>query len=185
MSIRSRDAIYNDSGFATAARKRTSSRPYNFTRRVLGYSGYSYFYIDGLFASLADKNSNSFYAPLQYAFWKYDPHGIHPHQNARVKRTLWIDIRLKLFTNTVSSFRHVRIFRHVSSVTDKQPRRLEPKSLAYLPLTDSFIALAQPLPSSMMNEVNSRQFLLSTRASNKQRQRKHKQGVRLWRRVSN
>ena len=42
--------------------------PYNFTRRVLGYSGYSYFYTKWLSASLSDKNSNSFYAALQYTF---------------------------------------------------------------------------------------------------------------------
>ena len=65
----------------------------------------------------------------------------------------------ELYTSTVSSFRHVRIFRHSIFVTDKQPHRLEPKSLAYLSLTDSFIALAQPLPSSTMNEMKSMQLV--------------------------
>ena len=108
-----------------------------------------------------DKNSKSFYAALQYTSWKYNPHGIHARRDAKSEADTSGSTceNRELYTSTVSSFRHVRIFRHSIFVTDKQPHRLEPKSLAYLSLTDSFIALAQPLPSSTMNKMKSMQLV--------------------------
>src|SRR5439155_25649170 len=73
----------------------------------------------------------------------------------------------------VSSFRHVRIFRHSFSSPRNNFTGCELKSLAYLSLTDSFIVLAQSLPSSMIKERDERvcSFVVNC-ASNKQRKKK-------------
>ena len=74
-----RDALYNKSGAVLRPGTGTRARyvgaetdllaNYNFTRHLLGYAGYSYFHTgEFIHKTGRDKNSNFFYAALQYTF---------------------------------------------------------------------------------------------------------------------
>ena len=74
-----RDSIYNKSSAVFRAAGTTHARyvgaetdllaTYNFTRHLQGYAGYSFFSSGGFIEKTGrDKNSNFFYAALQYTF---------------------------------------------------------------------------------------------------------------------
>ena len=74
-----RDALYNESGAVFRPGNTTTARyvgaetdllaNYNFTRHLLGYAGYSFFYAGEFIQKTGrDKNSNFVYAALQYTF---------------------------------------------------------------------------------------------------------------------
>jgi hypothetical protein len=74
-----RDALYNKAGAVLRPGTGTTARyvgaetdllgTYNFTRHLQGYAGYSYFYAGAFIHKTGrDKDSNFFYAALQYTF---------------------------------------------------------------------------------------------------------------------
>ena len=57
--------------------------PYNFTRRVLGYSGYSYFYTEWFIRKPRGQEQQLLLCGASVHVLKDDLHGIHTHQNAK------------------------------------------------------------------------------------------------------